>query len=355
MPINIRPPFKVVLTIPEETKIDSDRINLRRLRDVVAGKDKTYSRSRAMALLAASDFPNKHRDFEALLENENESSEIRYLAAITLGKIGTPGSLEILVKNSQVLEERVLSGIMTALGRIGDKSALAVVEKVKGYATGMAAARAKFAVTLISHRLGVNSQELSIPEDKDYINLPPYAFQPLQITPTSRNEAELCLRSLAKEPFGIDFSEEAIYKGRIGRCVWTVLFNREFTYNDSVRKIVKRKAFLGAIATRSEHNWLYFPTFLILSSPAKEKDTIDVLIHRLNGDIMFGGKAYVKGKRAEFAIRSLSRPGAIPIEITGSLIGGRLEVKQASVSWMLQGKRHPKKEPRLSKGEQKLD
>jgi hypothetical protein len=241
---------------------------------------------------------------------------------------------------------------MTALGRTGDKSALAVIEKVKGHATGIAAVRAKFAVTLISHRLGVNSQELSIPEDKDYINLPPYAFQPLQITQTSRNEAEVCLRSVAKEPFGIEFSEEAMYKSRIGRCVWMVLFNREFTYNDSVRKLVERKAFLGAVAIRSQHSWRYFPTFLILSSPSRQEDTIDLLIYRLNGDLMFGGKAYVKRNRAEFAIRSLSRPGAIPIEITGSLIGGRLELKQSSVSWMLQGKRHPTKEPRLSKGEQ---
>jgi len=80
------------------------------VRDVVIGMDASFPRSRAMALLLASDFPNKHRDYELVLQNEKESPEIRYLAAIYLGKIPTPAAMEILLKNSHIRDERVLAG-----------------------------------------------------------------------------------------------------------------------------------------------------------------------------------------------------------------------------------------------------
>ena len=54
---------------------DTGSPSLRRLREIVAGKDGTFPRSRSMALLLSTDFPNKHRDFEAVLEtNERRAS-----------------------------------------------------------------------------------------------------------------------------------------------------------------------------------------------------------------------------------------------------------------------------------------
>jgi hypothetical protein len=54
------------------------------LRDAVAGNNTSIPRDQAISLLVSSDFPNKEREFEALLENQAESSTIRYLAAISL-------------------------------------------------------------------------------------------------------------------------------------------------------------------------------------------------------------------------------------------------------------------------------
>src|SRR5438874_5458304 len=102
------PPFSFVPRISERVNGGSDALSLKHLRNVVAGRKTTFSRSRAMAMLQTTDFPNKHRDFEAVLENEKESSDIRSLAAISLGKIATAAALAILVKNLNVTDERVL-------------------------------------------------------------------------------------------------------------------------------------------------------------------------------------------------------------------------------------------------------
>jgi hypothetical protein len=86
MPIKVVPPFRFVARISDVLPVDPEEASLKRVRAVVAGKDSTFPQARAMALLHASDFPNKHRDFAAVLEDENQSSAIRCLAAIYLGK-----------------------------------------------------------------------------------------------------------------------------------------------------------------------------------------------------------------------------------------------------------------------------
>ena len=70
MSLKIVPPFDFVPRISEGIIVGTDKLSLKRLRDIVAGRDTTFPRSRGMAILEATDFPNKHRDFEAVLENE---------------------------------------------------------------------------------------------------------------------------------------------------------------------------------------------------------------------------------------------------------------------------------------------
>ncbi len=84
MSFTMVPPFEYVPRLVD-TNASADKVSLKRLRDVVAGRDTTFPRSRGMALLHTTDFPNKHRDFQAVLENECESPEMRYLAASYLG------------------------------------------------------------------------------------------------------------------------------------------------------------------------------------------------------------------------------------------------------------------------------
>ena len=94
------------------------------LRDAVAGNNTSIPRDQAISLLVSSDFPNKEREFEALLENQAESSTIRYLAAISLGKINTPEAREILMRNTRTNDEKVLAGTMISLGHIGNEQSV---------------------------------------------------------------------------------------------------------------------------------------------------------------------------------------------------------------------------------------
>jgi hypothetical protein len=327
--LEIVPPFKVIPRLSGAPTLDADEISLRRLRDAVAGRVLDFPRTRAMALLLESDFPNKHRDFEVVLESQEELPEIRHLAALYLGKINTPSALEILIKSSEVRDEYVLAGVMNALGRIGDEASLDVVSRVEKGATGSAAKQARFAAALIAHRLGLQEHDLPKPNDEDYINVTGSVARPLPITLAHAADAEICLRSLSNQPFGIEFVERPTYQLRCGRSAWMILFNRDFADRDSIRALKERKALLGVVARRSMTTGLYSAVFIVLTSPSESASRLDILVHRTNGDLAFGGSAQIEGDGAEFSIRTASRPGAVPVRLEGTFENGRLDMKTA--------------------------
>ena len=334
--------FNFVPTISEDPDCDTGSPSLRRLREIVAGKDETYPRSQSMAMLLRTDFPNKHRDFEAVLENEREPPELRYLAAIHLGTMATPAALEILVRNSRVRDERVLAGVMKALGRIGDRSALDAITAARQYATGAAARQAEFAATLIAHRTGSEEYAPPVAVTASLLELDLHCARPFRVTRADGADAELCLRSLAGQPFGIEFAEHPMYQVRCGRKTSMILLNREFTTEASVESLQRRRAFLGVVAARSEDTRLYSVAQLMLTAPAEGKDEIRLFIHRPNGDLAFAGTAQVAENCAGFSIRAVPRPGAFAVSIEGRFEDGKLDITTALSTRFVQiAKREP--------------
>jgi hypothetical protein len=340
MPIKIDPPFDFISVISEVNTMDTDKFSLKRLRDVVAGRDTTYPRSRGMDLLLATDFPNKHRDFEAVLENEDESPDFRYIAAINLGKINIPAAIEILVKNCYIRDERVLIGVMKALGRIGNTSALDAIATVRKNSTGIVAMQADFAATLIAHREGLDNYELFSPETHASIELDSSCARPMRITEADDEDAELCLRSIASQPFGIEFLEHKMVQARCGQNTWMILLNRDFGDKNCVQKLEKQKAFLGVVAIRNEKTRLYTITYLLLTSPAKNEDSIRIQIYRTNGVLSFAGTASLMGDSAKFSILALPLPGAFGVKIEGIFEDGRLNIETGLSTTVLQIKKH---------------
>jgi hypothetical protein len=320
------------------TNVDDNLPTIRQIRNNVLGIDESISRAQAMMLLIASDFPNKHRDLQKVLENENELDSMRYLAAINLGKINTPVALEILISNSQISHVRVLEGIVIALGRIGGKSALDVVSRVRNhYQTGFIASYANFAASLISYRLGLDGNELPFPTEDKFLEVSPNASRQFPISRARENEAEFCLRCVAYKPFGIEFSEEHMYKIHMKRTPWMILFNSDFVgHPDSVQRMRSRKAIWGAIAKTNVESKLYHIAYLLLTSPSKESNIVNILIHRTNGDLIFGGKMQLKCNRSKFIIRTLDRPGALPVHIEGEYADDRLEFNKLLTSLYIQ-------------------
>src|SRR5262245_37191303 len=219
MSVTIAPPVKFALRLPEDGMLDPDEISLRRLRQAVAGKDASIPRPAAMALLLKSDFVNKDDDFAAVLSNEQEPSRIRYLAAVMLAKVATPLAREILVRNLRVGDQRVRAAVLSGLGRIGDGASLNAISRL-----GDDSAEARFAATLIACRYGQKGHDPPLPDENSFLRVSANVARPMQWQRAAPSQVELCIRSLAGDPFGIAFAEEPSYEIRCGEHVFMLLF-----------------------------------------------------------------------------------------------------------------------------------
>jgi hypothetical protein len=338
MSVKIVPPFKLALRLPEDGTLDPDEIGLEKLRDVVAGKDTSFPRRAAMALLLTSDFPNKDEDFAAVLEDEQVPGRIRYMAAVMLAKVDTRAAQDILIRNLRIRDERVCAGVLIGLGRIGDSAALEALAHLKDDSKP-----ARFAATLIAHRLGVEGHDAPVPDDSDLLGLADSAARPMQWQRPDPADIRFCLRSLTSDPFGIAFAQEPVYQVRCGGRELMVLFNRELVAQDTIKWMRERKTLAGVVALRNETNGLYSVSLLILTSPSRKTEGFNLMLYQTNGALAYAGRASVGVNSTEFSIRALSRPGAFPIRFEGTLQDGRVEIKTALSALFVQSLRRPGK------------
>jgi hypothetical protein len=342
MSIRVVPPFRFVAGISDVLHVDPEEASLKRLRAIVAGKDSTFPQARAMALLQASDFPNKHRDFAAVLEDENQSSAMRCLVAIYLGKTATPTAMHILIRNSGIRDERILAAVMRALGCIGDRAALDAISQAKRNASGQALEQAEFAQLLIAHREGLDDVELAVTQAVEPLTPALQAGRPFSIARADPVDAEFCLRSLADQPYGIEFSEQAMYQARCGRHLWMILLNRNFAERNSTGKLQHQRAFPGMVALRDAETGLYAPMYLMLTAPAPDRQAVNIRVYGTSGYLAFAGSAMVKDNRADFSIVAVRRAGAFPVKLEGTFEDGRLDIHTAlSTPFITSGQREP--------------
>jgi hypothetical protein len=337
MSINLALPFTSLSRESDMVSSSTNGIDL--IRDALAGRNPSIPRKRAVQLLQAVNIPEKIQEYQNLLENEDESSDIRYLAAVGLYKVNTPEAIEILIKNSQMRDQRVLTAIMKGLGRIGDQGALPAIIRVAN-SSGGAASQAAFAAGLISHRFGLVGNDLRIPVASEYLSPPRDTTSQIQIAAPSETEIEVYSQSLVSQPFGIQYDFNHLYQLQCGRNRLMLAFNQEFTNSDAIQALQVRKTLLGVIATRNEETASYSMAYLLLTSPA-QANIPNLLIHRSTGELIFSGTAQVKGSSAEFSIRSISRPGAFSVDITGSFEAGRLQLNTAQSGTIAQQRRRP--------------
>jgi hypothetical protein len=122
-----------------------------------------------------------------------------------------------------------------------------------------------------------------------------------------------------------------------------LVLNQEFSNQDAVQALQLRKAFPGIIAAKYEENGLYSTAFLLFTSPTEQPNILNVLIHRSTGEQVFGGTAKVEGSKANFSIRSISRPGGFPINVEGSFEGGNVNFETTLSGTQVRERRHPTK------------
>jgi hypothetical protein len=308
----------------------NDQLTIEELRGIISGKYTTISRVKALALLEASDAQDKHKDFESILENQTEHWTARYLAATYLGRINTPESKEILIKNTSIANEQVLARIMKSLGRIGDEESLDAILDVEKHTTGYVTSQAKFAAALISYRLNLKGNDLPDPDSLTYLTI---SNDSQQMIISAANDLEIrkCLQSLSHDPFGIRLAQKPAYQICFGSSIGIVFFNQDLIGHD-VNIFLERKLFFGVFAEKVPEPESFSVAYLILTSPAQQPKKINMFMTHPDGNLVLGGTARLEDDNMIFHIRSVSEVGMFPVLVEGTIRNSKLEITTSKFS-----------------------
>ena len=132
--------------------------------------------------------------------------------------------MDILIRNISIIDEQVRASVMKSLGRIGDKKSLDAILNVERHTTGFAAVQAGFAATLISYRLNLEGKDLPDPLSLNYLTVP-NDFDQIVISLAKDSEIRKVLKSISKDPFGIQLAEKPAYEVSFGPSKGIILFN----------------------------------------------------------------------------------------------------------------------------------
>lgn len=239
------------------------------------------------------------------------------------------------------LQERAaLEEALDALIHYGTAETLARIRRLAKHPSPSVAERARFAETLVGHRLGAD-WGVELPELA--LDPVPTRFRiPLQIRPAGSEDRQQFWNALAQGTWGVapalqyavrlDFDEEA----------WLIVPDARYCYGERLERLHTTRSLLGIVAERSLPLG-FSPAFLILTSPGPEGKSALVHVHDPDGAVVYGGRLHVEDGVAHFTIGCLrdrtDTEGAAPLEIEGRLSEDGLHVSAAwsAVVTMLPG------------------
>ena len=156
-------------------------------------------------------------------------------------------------------------------------------------------------------------------------------------------DADHALRTLSREPFGIDYDESALHDIRCASTRWLVAFNREVTSAGGLERLASRKTLAGVPASYQDGNDTYSARLLILTAPERG-GRVRIHLRRLLGEPGLFGRVEIKAPagRHPFSIRAVATAGMFPVTAEGLYLeGGRIELTTARAGLFIPASRRP--------------
>lgn len=304
-------------------------IPIDKLPDVVLGRDPRFERAEAMALLAASSLPQREPVLAQVLENAQEQRQYRVVAAIVLGRILTDAAEKVLLHNLQA-EHPAIHEVLKSLGRIGDRDALAAIERLKLPETHHAGGAARFAASLITYRLGIAGHDLPVPGEKELLRAEGTEAQRIELRKLEPGAATAVIEAMRRYPYGrVDFDPEAVTHVQCAGESNMILINREFAAKGTLDRATTRKALFAIGALQSPETGDFSPSYLLFTHPSGTAGTVHMIVTRCSGAFAMAGVGRLVGDGGEYELRSVRRPGARAMLVRGTLADGIVRAAEA--------------------------
>ena len=307
--------------------------SIEELRAIVEGRSTKLPRVLALAALGRLkyDSDEKAAIFGRLLADERESLRVRLVAATELGRIDTPRALEMLAGARGAKEPALRRAVALGMGR---HSAQQAGDLMRDYLAreGTTDPAVRWAATLRAYVTRDERLPLLEPVPIERVPPPDRNARDMLIEPADKELARRVAAAASQALPGTRYHAESALYIRCGPRNMMFLRHDAFADSRSFGRLLDGRALAGVVAVQETvETGGWDPKYVVLTHP-KGNGEIEILIPTSRGQLSFAGSGRVTESTVSFEIRAVPRPGAVPIELAGTLGDGVLEIEAARSS-----------------------
>ena len=307
-------------------------------------------RIKAIDLLVSARAAGTDALLVTILRNREESSAVRAAAAGQLGRLrpNTQPENVFLGLLQDTEDPAIRMQIAGALGRIGTTEAIEPLGRLVERSEGAVKLQADFARSVIAARYGVSGYDLPAVDPREALPLDSNRARPFTFESAPLEEALVGWNNIGADSFGLRPEPESSHVVQCGPARMLVGLNPEGVHGDSTSSLTSRPFILGLVADRSPEDGSYSVRWLLLSWPGEKASLVSLALHRPSGDRILQGTLKIGLKRGEFELRSVRRPGGVPVLLRGRFADNVMRITEALSEPIATARRSPTptKQPR---------
>lgn len=249
-----------------------------------------------------------------VLVDKSVTTRERARAALHLRHIPAATAEPLLIGQLAAPEPSVRSAVLRSLAHVGDKQALAALQKLQKPNELYLEIQRSFAMQVIGHRLGV---ETPAPADPGKRWAPDAKRKAMGLKSLASSDGTKLLASLGSSAYGVALSPTSAvqFADPEARTPTHLVFTEEFIKRSTWEMMSRTPFVLGVLTHTHEQSKDITVWQVLLATPRPGR--LIVRGYRSDGEVRLDGHALVKGDAIHFEMSSIEAPGQCRHHLAG--------------------------------------
>ena len=286
--------------------------------EAIQGRRPDLPRLTALKQFAKRVSARRKEVYQSVIEESSQPYEMRHAVALELGKEHTLENQRILLRSLKIKNDRVLSGVLYALGHIGDEKALEQLEVLDLRPDSRAYKDVLFTKYLIAYRLRLNKHRFVPPPAEELLNID--RGQATKFTTKMADSAQLkkFYKQVKHQLPAIPLSDKGALQITCRSTEFLLIFNQNFQQKREVATLRSSNALPTVFLKRGHCPERYFLVNYFFTHPSDKKDELILIGTRPSGALSYSGTVKMSDDEYKFAIKTVKSRYTAALEIEGS-------------------------------------
>ncbi len=286
--------------------------------EAIQGRRPDLPRLTALKQFAKRVSARRREVYQSVVEDSSHPNEMRYTAALELGKEHTLENQEILVRNLKIKDDHILSGVARALGHIGNEESLEQLEALNLHPDSRSYEDVLFAKHLIAYRLRLNKYRFVPPPAEELLTVDKnqaIAFTTKMADPTQLNKI---YEQVKHQLPAIPLTNKGALQITCRSTEFLLIFNQNFQSKRDLATLLSSNALPIVLLKKGYCPERYFLVNYFFTHLSDKQDELILIGTRPSGVLSYSGTVKTLDDESIFVIKAVKSRYTAALDIEGS-------------------------------------